>query len=121
MDLSKLTVTELQRLKARIEAEIARRNDTKKRDLLKKMQKMASEAGISLNDLISKSPAAPAAAAPKRAERKTPVAKTKNKVAPKYQHPENTTLLWTGRGRQPAWVAGWVAEGKPLDALLIKK
>lgn len=122
MELSKLSITELRRLKVRVEAEIARRTDSTKRDLLKKIHKMASDAGLSLNELVSKS-AAPAASTPraKREERKAVAGKAKTKVPPKYQHPDNTSLTWTGRGRQPAWVAGCLAEGKALEELLIKK
>jgi DNA-binding protein H-NS len=38
-------------------------------------------------------------------------------VAPKYAKGEDT---WTGRGRQPKWVADHVAAGGKLEDLLIK-
>ena len=41
-------------------------------------------------------------------------------VAPKYAHPTNAELVWSGRGRQPKWVIAALAEGKSLGDLLIK-
>lgn len=121
MELSKLSVTELRRLKVRVDAEISRRTDSTKRDLLKKMQKMASDAGLSFTDLVGK-PAAPSAVpSVKRTEKKTAADKPVSKVAPKYAHPEDSSLTWTGRGRQPIWVAKCLAEGKTLEDLLINK
>ena len=40
------------------------------------------------------------------------------KVAPKYRGPGGE--LWTGRGRQPAWVVAELAGGRRLEDLLIK-
>ena len=41
------------------------------------------------------------------------------KVKAKYRHPANPELQWTGRGRQPKWVAEWLAGGNALEALVI--
>jgi DNA-binding protein H-NS len=41
------------------------------------------------------------------------------KVAPKYRNPANKTETWTGRGRQPKWVAAAIKTGKKLDDLAI--
>jgi DNA-binding protein H-NS len=30
-------------------------------------------------------------------------------------------MTWTGRGKQPAWVRGWLEQGKALDDLLAEK
>ncbi|TAN06778.1 MAG: H-NS histone family protein [Rhodanobacteraceae bacterium] len=29
-------------------------------------------------------------------------------VAPKYRHPTNSRLTWTGRGHQPDWITKWL-------------
>lgn len=122
MDISTLSLTDLRRLKSRVETEIARRTDTTKRDLLKKMQKMASEAGVSLDDLMGTSAIKTETAKPGRkpAKAATPSRK-KGKVAPQYRHPEDASLLWTGRGRQPLWVAKWLNDGNSIEALRIPK
>lgn len=43
------------------------------------------------------------------------------KVPPKYRNPANKTETWTGRGKQPRWLAGQVAKGKKVEDFLIKK
>lgn len=126
MDISALSLSELKRLKARVETEIDRRTDTTKRDLIKKMQKMASEAGVSLEDLIVEQGGKPSAAKPGRKPGKIKevaisARKPGKKVAPQYRHPDNAMLQWTGRGRKPLWVAKWLEENKSLDALRIAK
>ncbi|TCM75899.1 H-NS family nucleoid-associated regulatory protein [Rhodovulum steppense] len=38
---------------------------------------------------------------------------------PKYRHPENPALTWSGRGRQPAWIKEALAAGTSLEAFAI--
>jgi DNA-binding protein H-NS len=124
MELSKLNLTELRRLQKRVEAEIERRATVARKDVLKKVQKMAAEAGISLNDLIApeSKPAKvvakrgrPAAAKPARK-----VADRKSVGVAKYRNPENADQTWTGKGRKPQWAQTWVDAGKSLTELEIK-
>lgn len=79
--------------------------------------------GYTIEELFGSAPAtrarkaAPAAKAPsKTAGRKL------GKVAPKYRNPANPKETWTGRGKQPRWMAELTAKGnkKPED-FLIKK
>ena len=119
MDLSSLSVAELRRLQTKVETEIRRRSDTAKKDLLKRMQKLAAEHGMSLTDVIGGQEATEKAApAPKKAAAK-PAAKKAAKPASviKFRHPENAAIGWTGHGRKPQWVIDWVAQGKSLDDL----
>lgn len=122
MDLSNLSLTELRRLQSRVETEITRRTSATRKDLLKKVQKLAAEAGVSLDDLISKEvPETPkkakARGAPKKPRGKSSTAGVK--VPAKYRHPENGELTWTGRGRKPKWVEDWLAGGGSLEQVTI--
>ncbi len=56
-----------------------------------------------------------AGAAPTKAVRKL------GKVAPKYRNPANPKETWTGRGKQPRWLAAHTTKGKKLEDFLIKK
>jgi len=59
--------------------------------------------------------------AAKPAEASAKAAKpARSKVKPKYRSPDNAKVVWTGRGRPPAWVKSWVDAGKKMDDLLIK-
>lgn len=121
MDIANLSLSELKRLKTRVEAEISRRTDSTKRELIKKMQKMASEAGVSLDELMGEQPKAAAKPGRKPKAAQPAPARKKGKVAPQYRHPDNASLEWTGRGRKPLWVAKWLEEKKSLDGLRIAK
>ena len=46
--------------------------------------------------------------------------KTGKKVAPKYRNPANPKETWTGRGKQPRWLAAHTAKGKKVEDFLIK-
>lgn len=123
MDLSALNLTELRRLQTRVETEIARRTSTARKDLLKKVQKLAAEAGVSMEDLMARESAE---APKKKTSPRGGVKKTKAKSATagvkvpvKYRHPDNGELAWTGRGRKPKWVEEWLAGGGTLDQVAV--
>ncbi|MDD3354539.1 H-NS histone family protein [Zoogloea sp.] len=118
MDISSLSLTELRRLQSKVETEIRRRSDTAKKDLLKRMQKLAAEHGLSLTEVLGQEatdkPAAPVV--PKKAAK--PVKKAAKPASViKYHHPEDPAKGWTGHGRKPQWVIDWLAQGKALDEL----
>lgn len=46
--------------------------------------------------------------------------KVKKVVEPKYRHPENPALTWSGRGRQPEWFKEAIGAGTAKEDLLIK-
>jgi DNA-binding protein H-NS len=43
------------------------------------------------------------------------------KVYPKYRNPERPSETWSGRGKQPRWVAAQLGSGKKFDDLLIAR
>lgn len=42
------------------------------------------------------------------------------KVAPKYCHPKDPELTWTGRGKRPRWLQELLNSGKKLEELEIR-
>ena len=66
------------------------------------MEALARELGYSLAELVDSD------AKPKRAP-----------VAPKYRHPENPTLTWSGRGRKPKWFVEALEAGKTTEHMAI--
>ena len=107
MDLSTLSISELKDLQTQIPAEIKRREKDEKAKLIKDLHALAAERGFNLNDLIDSGAA-------------EPETKVKRPVAAKYQNPSDASQTWTGRGRQPKWVAEAIANGGSLEGLLIK-
>lgn len=117
MDLSAMSLNELRRLQSKVGSEISRRDDLTRRNLLKKMKKMAAEEGLSLTDVIGAKSEVTAAKAGPGAKRGPKSAKKKTPLPAKYHHPENPEIGWSGRGRRPQWVIDWLAQNKPLEEL----
>ncbi|ENO89740.1 H-NS family nucleoid-associated regulatory protein [Thauera linaloolentis] len=120
MDLSSYSLPDLRRLQTKVESEIRRRSDTTRRALLKQVQKLVAEQGLTLDDLID----APAAAAQPQAKataaakaKRGSAKKTKAPSVIKYRNPANPEQGWSGHGRRPQWVLDWLGQGKPLEEL----
>ena len=123
MDLSTYTLPELRRLQSKVESEIRRRSDVTRRNLIKRMQKMAADEGLSLDDLLEGSTPASAEAKPATKRGRRPGTKTAKAAKPapvvKYRNPTNPDQGWSGRGRKPQWALDWIAQGKALEELAV--
>ena len=122
IDLNDLTQKELDTLITK-----ARRRKTvlKKRKPIatvrSKLTAQAEAEGYTIEELFGGTTArktAPRKVAKKKAVRK---GRKLGKVPPKYRNPANKTETWTGRGKQPRWLAAQVAKGKKVEDFLIKK
>ncbi|MBS7457801.1 H-NS family nucleoid-associated regulatory protein [Coralloluteibacterium stylophorae] len=85
----------------------------------RQVEKVARDGGYTLAELFGSS----AEAAPrKRATGKKTAATKKSggKVPPKYRNPANAEETWTGRGKQPRWLAAEVANGRKVEDFLIQ-
>lgn len=89
IDLEKLSIEELTQLQKDVADAIAGYERKKKREAVEELEAKAKELGFaSLSDVIGDQNV-------KKGGRR--------KVAPKYRHPENRSLEWSGRGRRPVW------------------
>jgi len=80
----------------------------------KKLVALAKAEGYTIAELFG---GAKAAEGKTRKASKT----TGRKVPPKYRNPANPKETWTGRGKQPRWLADQVKKGKKVEEFLIKK
>ena len=78
---------------------LASKIEGQKRELEKRLEKLDGRSGVFSND------------APQR--RPYP------KVYPKFQNPARPSETWSGRGKQPRWVAELLGSGKTIDDLRI--
>jgi len=126
IDISALSAKELENL---ISQAKKRKTTLNKRKPLaavrKKVVALLKAEGYSLEELFGgAAPAARAGRPAKAAKSAAPAArkarKPLGKVAPKYRNPANTGETWTGRGKQPRWLAAYTAQGKKLEDFLIK-
>jgi DNA-binding protein H-NS len=84
--------------------------------------KVLKSAGWTFEELYGKAGGATAAAAAPKKARKGGAAKGRStgKVAPKYRNPASPKDTWTGRGKQPRWLAAEIANGRKVEEFLIK-
>ena len=107
VDLSDYNLSELKGLQYDIEKAIKDRQQQEVRKAREQIQAIAKDAGITVEELL----AAPVKKAKKENGRK---------VQPQYRNPEDISQTWTGRGRQPRWIADGLATGKQLDDFRMK-
>ena len=123
MDISKLSLAELNSLGAKLSK---RKEKLEKGQLDKvraKVMALLRKEGFTLQDLV-KTGSSAAAAAPRPAKKGKGGGKGKaggagRKVAPKYRNPNNPKEVWTGRGVNPRWVTELLAQGMTKEQLLI--
>lgn len=122
IDLNALSAKELDTL---IEQAKHRKTVLKKRKpiaaIRKRIVDFATAEGYSIAELFGGK--GPAAAKSPRAAKKATAAKGRKlgKVPPKYRNPAKSSETWTGRGKQPRWLAELVKKGKKPEDFLIRK
>ena len=102
IDLSKLSIPELQDLARDVEQEIVTRREQERERVLAQMRELADSIGMSLEDLLKQERGRGAAG---------------GAAAVKYRHPENAALTWAGRGKRPQWINEWLESGRTLQEL----
>jgi DNA-binding protein H-NS len=105
MDLAEFSIAELNKLLSDIPKEISRREKGEKARVRKELEAFAAAQGYSLEELLGD-----AGATAKRAAKP---------VAAKYRHPDEPSLTWSGRGRQPKWLAEFLSNGGKIESLAI--
>ena len=103
-DLDAMNHDELIALLKDVDRSIAQYEDRRRKDAMAALEAKAAEMGFALSDLTGSGAKA-----------------TKAKAAQpsKYAHPENPSMTWSGRGRQPKWILDAVADGRSKDDFLI--
>jgi DNA-binding protein H-NS len=101
-NLDSMSLAELKQMHKDIAKTILTFDDRHKAEARAKVEALAKELGFSLAELVS-------------TNKKT----RRTYVAPKYQHPENPSLTWSGRGRKPQWFHEALASGKTPEELAI--
>ena len=101
MDLSELSLDELKTLHSKVAKAIDSFEDRRRKEAAAEVEAKARALGFTLADLYDVSQ------------------KTKSVLPPKYRHPENHSLTWSGRGRKPGWIKDATDAGTDLDTFLI--
>jgi DNA-binding protein H-NS len=118
--LMKLSLEELDSLASLVSDTRKEKAVALRLDLKSRVESMIREAGVSIQELLGYG----SDDKPKRTYNKKADGGAKTPVAPKFRHPENDSLTWSGRGRRPVWFADYEAKHgaeKAQADLLIKK
>jgi len=105
VDLSKLSIPELEDLGKEIQTEIVNRKEAEKQRVLDQIRELAGSIGMTPEELLGRQVKARAGTAT---------------VAAKYRHPDDPSQTWSGRGKRPTWVNDALAAGKTLDDLAVE-
>lgn len=99
--LDKMTLADLKDLRTRVDQAISERQKSDRVQLRQKMEAMAAEAGLSIDEILSGAK------------------KSRGPVAIKYRNPKDASQTWTGRGRPPRWMAEAMKKGAKKESFLI--
>lgn len=102
LNLEVMSLGELRKLQRDIAKLIATHEDRKRAEARVKLEAIAKEMGFSLAELVAIEMRAP-----------------RRSATPKYRHPKNAVLVWSGRGRKPKWFIDHLNAGKDPSELAV--
>ncbi|MEO1679948.1 MAG: H-NS histone family protein [Pseudomonadota bacterium] len=103
INLDKLSLDELKALEKDLAKAIKGFESRKRKEAMAAAEAAAKKAGYKLSELLEST----------KPPKKSP-------QPAKYRHPENPSVTWSGRGRQPTWFKEAIEAGTPEDDLLIR-
>ena len=106
MDINKMDVAALIKLRAEIDAVLPKKKDEQVAGVQNAVRKLVEDSGFSLDEILS-----PLIAKPEKAQ------SVRKQVQAKYSKGEN---MWSGRGKRPKWVIEHIEKGGTLEELRIK-
>ena len=97
VNVDKMSLKELADLEGRVRKAITNVKERERSDLKQKIASLAENAGFTVSELFG-------------------AGRGKGgKVAVKYRNKDNPAETWTGRGRQPKWLAARLSKGAKLS------
>lgn len=109
-ELAKLSLRELETLEKDVASAKAKAKERQLQEARDEVSKIARDHGFTLNELLDGKGKGRGGASKKRKKRAT---------APKFKHPENPDVTWTGMGRKPKWFVEHLDRGGKEEDLLI--
>lgn len=115
MDISLMTLADLQNLFQLLPKEIEQRRAQQLVLVKEELAALARARGFKLEDIL----ASPEFSSQPGASVAEPVLSHRPSVPVKYRHPVHGDLAWSGRGKTPRWVNTWLGEGRPMQELMV--
>lgn len=102
IDLQALSLDQLKKLERQLSVAISEFDGRRKAEAAAQVEELAKSLGFTLRELADLAPI-----------------RKRSEAVPKYCHPENPAITWSGRGRKPAWIIEALHAGKSLNDLAI--
>jgi len=99
--IAQLPLEEIQALIEKLEDEKRRRRE----EVKQKIRRLAALVGLEVSFSVK--------------EERMP--RPSRKAPPKYRHPEDPTIMWSGRGQMPRWLRELVDQGRDLEEFRIRR
>ncbi|HEV8035403.1 H-NS histone family protein [Yoonia sp.] len=100
VDLERLSLEELKELQKNLASAIESYKSRQLKEARAALEEKARELGVSIDEVFADKV-------------------RKKKAKAKYRHPENASLTWSGRGRQPKWFIELTSSGMAEEKLLV--
>ena len=101
VDLDSMSKEELQKLRKETDRKLKDYDQRRRAEARAEAEKVIKEYGYSLEELVGSGK------------------RSSSKSVPRYRHPENASITWTGRGRKPGWVIAHLEGGGTMEDLAI--
>lgn len=108
IDLAPLSIEELETIIVDAQRLIKIKKKSQLKNARSEIEKLAAGYGFVVQELVLE----------QNDEDNAP-AKVRKPVEVRYRNPDNAQETWTGRGKQPRWLAAAIASGKSLDDFLV--
>lgn len=103
-----LTSEELEQVIEEARRALELKQKEKRQEVIGQIKELAASAGLEVSIRIKGKPV-----------EETRALRRRGKVPPKYRHPTDSSLTWSGRGQMPRWLRELVEQGHDKDEFLI--
>ncbi len=106
--LETLSAEELARVIEEAQRTLEAKEKEKRQEVIREIKKLAASAGLEVIVRVKG-----------KAEAEERGGRRGGKLPPKYRHPTDPSLVWTGRGQMPRWMRELVEQGHKKEDFLI--
>ena len=110
-DIAMLGISELEALQRTVAERVTQLRLEAKDAALAEMRQVAARYELAWEEVVIDALPRPVAGRPRRAARRS--------MPPRYRHPDDSSVTWSGTGRKPRWIVALLEAGRTLDELEI--
>ncbi|MCX8049102.1 MAG: H-NS histone family protein [Methylohalobius sp.] len=105
--LKQLSFEELRRVIEEAQRALELKQKQKREEVIRQIRELAAQAGLEVEVRV-------------KPKMETKPVRRGAKLPPKYRHPNDPALTWSGRGQMPAWLKDLVAQGRDREEFRVQ-